>query len=126
MPYSVRKADGLIWIRLAGEMTTDELLGMMDEIVAVEDANPAPIDRIADMTDLASAGISGDDLRLLTLVRQSRPVRGPTRLAIAAPGDAEFGFGRMYQMMNERPDFAIEVFRSMEAALAWLAEGKKR
>jgi hypothetical protein len=43
-----------------------------------------------------------------------------SRIAIVAPSDEFFGFGRMYQALRAESRVEVGVFRELEAAEAWL------
>jgi hypothetical protein len=68
---------------------------------------------------------SGDRVRALADLASAMDVPGASsRLAIVAPQDLAYGFARMfetYRTMNQSGVKVVSVFRSMQAALDWLA-----
>jgi len=68
------------------------------------------IERVRELA-ARSAGMDGDS--------------PPSRFAIVAPTEEAFGLGRMYQTyrsLDERSTKQVGVFRTMEEAMAFLAE----
>jgi hypothetical protein len=67
---------------------------------------------------------SSESARGLADLASTMDVAGaPSRLAIVAPQDFAYGLARMYaayRMLHPRGEKAVQVFRSMEAALDWL------
>jgi hypothetical protein len=93
-----------VWSRpdLAGY---HEVMDMTD-VIAIDTPSPT---RVRDLASLSAA--------MDTHVPASK-------FAIVAPGDVAFGFGRMFaahREANPRSQKEVAVFRSMEAALKWLA-----
>jgi len=48
------------------------------------------------------------------------------RIALLAPGDAMYGYSRMYIALatNQREDYQIQVFRNESDARSWIASGR--
>ena len=42
-------------------------------------------------------------------------------MAIVAPEDMEFGMSRMYELLTTVPGWTVQVFRTLDEAIAWLA-----
>jgi len=87
----------------------DELIDMS----AVSKIELVSVDRIADLANL-SASMDAPDL--------------PSKLAIIATEDLHFGLGRMYESrreMAQKSNKVVRVFRALEEALQWLADGNQ-
>lgn len=121
MAYSVALDGGIIRIRLYGTFGRDDLLNLDAEVSAVEHSSPAPFDRITVIEGAAEDGLTPEHVRELVRTRRARPLIGPTRSALVAARDAEYGFARMYEMLYDRPGLTIRVFRAADEAMAWLA-----
>lgn len=78
---------------------------------------------LIDDTQLDISSMTGRDIRDAITVSQLRgDVFGQSRIAIYTPNDLEFGFNRMWQSWVEGViDASVRVFRSRDAAMAWLA-----
>lgn len=50
--------------------------------------------------------------------------RAGHRMALVVPTDEAFGMARMYELMGQREDNGVGVFRTMSEAEAWLAAGR--
>ena len=82
----------------------DELMDMSD----VEEIDLPSLERVRELAQL-SASMDAD--------------ASPSRFAIVAPKDFAFALGRLYEAhrsLDERSRKAVNVFRKLEEALAWL------
>lgn len=116
--YRIDPERRLMMITLAGRVTGDELDAFSERVRHDPAYDPAWA-ALVDASEMNPAGLSTQALR----ARAAVPRRNPTRVAIVAPADVVFGLARMFQMMSEGRGNHIEVFRGMDDALAWLAEG---
>jgi hypothetical protein len=71
---------------------------------------------------------SADRIRQLARLSAGMDAAMTSKLAIVAPGDFEFGLGRMYEAFRELQSGTkqVNVFRSLEEALAWLGQSPTR
>lgn len=78
---------------------------------------------LIDATEAETSDASGDAVR--GYARQAAKnvdstVHHSSKVAIAAPNDEFYGFGRMYQMLREGSPVEVRVFRSRNEAEQWL------
>jgi hypothetical protein len=52
--------------------------------------------------------------------RQFVNISAPPKVAVVAPGDLSFGLARMCEVFSDEAPWRFEVFRTADAALAWL------
>lgn len=81
------------------------------------------LDDLIDLRAVTQMGVTGPGLhRLIAMYDQRESVGHQTRCAIVAPTDVLYGVSRMFQSLRgaETPD-EIEIFRSLDEALVWLA-----
>ena len=76
-----------------------------------------------DCTAVTTVAVTGACIRQLATVSVFQP---GTPRALVAPGPTMYGLARMFQALRGLHGELIAVFREMEAACAWLEEGRGR
>ena len=69
--------------------------------------------------------LAAEAVRDLAMFNQDLEVPDDSRLAIVVAQDVQFGVARMYQAWADQSDYAVEVFRDPDDAVAWLRGGSK-
>ena len=54
-----------------------------------------------------------------------RAINEPIRSALVASKPVQFGFARMFQMLNDNPRVQIRIFGSLEEAHQWLRSSRR-
>lgn len=121
--YQIDSVRRLVRVTLRGRLTGDELLKFQREVWSRPEVQG--FDELVDASgielDISSRLTS--DLRGLAEIAASMDSPSASKLAIVASDDFGFGLGRMYATYREataQGTRAVEVFREMEPALAWL------
>ncbi|HEY7728303.1 MAG TPA: hypothetical protein VID50_07590 [Candidatus Eisenbacteria bacterium] len=122
MPFEIAIQGGIFRARLFGVVTGEDLVRFADEAGAMEDAAPAPMDRVADITEVESFEITYSDVLALAIQRRARRFDRPVRSALIAREPVEVGFARMFQTLNDNPQIEMRVVEDLEEALRWFAE----
>jgi hypothetical protein len=116
LTYYIDPAAGLITMTAHGDITFQDLRTTL--AVMHDDPQFSPsFDRLWDLRD-GHPTLRGPEVR--ALARVVGQFIGGRRSAIAAPSDVAYGLSRMYSTLLE-DTIAVEVFRNMEDARAWLA-----
>jgi hypothetical protein len=111
----------LAWVR--GTLTDDDVFGYQSDLWSRPEVSG--YNELIDMTDVEHIAMPSSD-RVPDLAALSAEMDPPdvfSKFAIVAPSDLAFGLGRRYatyRELNSRSTKKVGVFRSMEAALAWL------
>ena len=126
MAIEVRMVDDIMHVRLHGALTSEDLLVLGNEVLAIEHAMAVPPSRITDMTGLESLQIAFPEIHALAERRRTMPLAAPIKSAIVAGTDVQYGMARMYQTLNDHPEITLEIFRDRAAALEWLARSDAR
>lgn len=122
MPITVQRDD-------ARRRRTVTLAGPVDytdvrQFVATHSPDQHQHDLLVDLREANLAFLSSNDtLQLAKLAGHRFPAERYRRVAIVAPSDETFGTARMYATHREATGLVPRVFRSLEAAEAWLSEG---
>lgn len=123
--YRIDRDQSVLIATISGTLTEREIFAYQDEVLAHPELSR--FDELIDMTAIRAvespAPIAGRVQELAGAAASRDDVRGQTRLAIAAPGDLAFGLGRMYatyRSMQPGSTRVVQVFRSMDEAIAWL------
>ena len=104
-----------------GPITDRELLDAYTALLA-DPAYDASYDDFIDLREVTHMGVTSAGLhRLIGMYDERESMGFSTRGAILAPTDVLYGVSRMFQTMRgeDHPD-ELEVFRTLDASLAWL------
>ena len=113
----------LVVTRAVGTLTDDEVFAYQHDVWSRQEV--AGYDELIDMSAVEHVAVPSPDriVRLASVSAGMDVGMPPTRLAIIAPRDFEFGLGRMYgahREMDSRNTKRVGVFRSRAEAQAWL------
>lgn len=121
--YDIHHDRKLVHAILEGLVTDSDVFGYQNEVWSRSDV--AGYDELVDATGVTEFEfVPAERIRQLAIL--SAQMDAPphaSKLAIVAPGDAQFGMGRMYQIYREletKGKKLIKVFRSSYEALKWL------
>jgi hypothetical protein len=107
----------------SGVLTGRDLLEADERLQAELEANPAFRYLLVDHSAVPEENVDTKSLKALAASSRDRLTAMPEGLvAIVAPSDVLFGLSRMWAMMAEQPNLAIEVTRTRETAIAWLEQ----
>ncbi len=122
--YVIDHARRVVVARGRGALTREDIYAYQNGAWPREDVTG--YDEIVDMTNVETIVLPNPE-RMRELAAHSAAMDPPGvrggRFAIVAPSDYAFGLGRMYQAFRDlEPQSAkrVEVFRTMEEALAFL------
>ncbi len=99
-----------------GIITDQDLLGHARSLARDPQFRPT-MKQLYDFRDVVDQDIGG--ATVLELANLS-PFGSGARRAIIVRGDAAFGMARMFQILRDRAQDEIQVFRELEASLNWL------
>jgi hypothetical protein len=119
--YQIDRGTQTIRTRCVGPVTMEEVVEHFRALEVDPDC-PGCVDVLLDLTELTTAPQS-HQLRAVT--QQIDRIRGRVRFgacAIAACTDELYGMARMFQVFAEEQFRETNVFRSVDAAEAWLSE----
>jgi len=122
MPIRHRYDPGMrtLFVTAEGEIGDDEFLAWGQQ-VAADEAIPAGRLELIDLRRLELPDVSSETLRRVAdAFRQRDRTQFETKIAVVASSDLAFGLSRMYQAYRSDAPIALEVFRDMDAARAWL------
>ena len=75
---------------------------------------------MTDLTALDRIDVGFEEVFALAMKRGERKVLTPIRSALVANRPVQFGFARMFQMLNDNPRIQIRIFGNLEEAQRWL------
>src|SRR6185369_9544604 len=99
MPYEFRDEGTYYYARLSGSLDRAELNAMTQEVERLEDAG-VMLDRITDLTSVERIDVGFEEVFAVAQRRAERRVATPIRSALVANRPVQFGFARMFQMLN--------------------------
>jgi hypothetical protein len=124
MPFEIRDEGGFHSARLFGVLDHADLNAVSAEVDRLEDAG-AMKDRLTDLTGLDRIDVGFEEVFALAHRRAQRPIRSPVRSALVASKPVQFGFARMFQMLNDNPRIQIRIFGSLQEAEQWLRSSRR-
>ena len=124
MPYEFRDEGTYYYARLSGSLDRAELNAMTQEVERLEDAG-VMLDRITDFTSVERIDVGFEEVFAVAQRRAERRVATPIRSALVANRPVQFGFARMFQMLNDNPRIQIRIFGSLEEAQQWMNSSRR-
>ena len=119
MPFEISDEGNFHSIRLFGALDRADLDAVMTEVERLEDAGVLR-DRLTDLTALDHIDVGFEEVFALAVKRGERKVSAPIRSALVANRPVQFGFARMFQMLNDNPRILIRIFGNLAEAQRWL------
>lgn len=119
MPFEISDEGNFHSARLFGVLDRADLNAVMNEVVRLEDEGVLR-DRLTDLTALDRIDVGFEEVFALAANHAERNVPAPIRSALVANRPVQFGFARMFQMLNDNPRIQIRIFRNLEEAQQWL------
>ena len=119
MPFEISDEGTFHSARLFGVLDRADLNAVMDEVQRLENEGILG-DRLTDLTALERIDVGFEEVFALAVKRGERKVSAPIRSALVANRPVQFGFARMFQMLNDNPRVQIRIFGNREEAQQWL------
>jgi hypothetical protein len=119
MPFEIHDEGKFHSARLFGVLDRSDLNAVMKEVQRLEDEGLMR-DRLTDLTALDRIDVGFEEVFALAVRRAERKVTAPIRSALVAVRPVQFGFARMFQMLNDNPRIQIRIFGNLEEAQQWL------
>ena len=119
MPFEISDEGNFHSARLFGVLDPADLNAVMQEVERLEDEGVLR-DRLTDLTALDRIDVGFEEVFALAAKRAERRVAAPIRSALVANRPVQFGFARMFQMLNDNPRIQIRIFGNLEEAQRWL------
>jgi hypothetical protein len=124
MPFEIRDEGKYFSARLFGILDREDLNAVTAEVERLEDEGP-PKDRLTDFTALDRIDVGFEEVFALAMRRAQRKVTAPIRSALVANRPVQFGFARMFEMLNDNPRIQIRIFGTLEEAQQWLQSSRR-
>ena len=119
MPFEISDEGNFHSARLFGVLDPADLNAVMKEVHRLEDEGLLR-DRLTDLTALDRIDVGFEEVFALARERADRRVAAPIRSALVANRPVQFGFARMFQILNDNPRIQIRIFDNREEAQRWL------
>jgi hypothetical protein len=121
--YRFEAATRTVRIEISGVITEAELIEVARKLSTDPDLPPGHRELI-DLTGVEQTDVSPAALRLVAgWFSGTDQVANRGRVAVCAPADLAFGLSRMYEVFRQPSGIHLRVFRTIEEARVWLAEG---
>lgn len=116
--YEIDREKGLMVTRASGTISASDFFEYVDTILA--DPANEQCDELLILEEIDVEQISAGDIRGAARRSANLSRDDDFRVAVVAPGDADFGLSRMFQAFRELGDERMAVFRSIQDACDWL------
>jgi hypothetical protein len=120
MPFDVFMEGARMSIRVHGTVTAQDLVDLVEQVAALESAQPTAPDRIVDVTQAEATNAGFPEVLALAQRRRTAELRNPVRSAVVTGNDAQYGMARMYQTLSDHPQVTLRIFKSLSEATDWL------
>ena len=124
MPFEIRDEGKYYYARLSGFLDRAELNAVTQEVERLEDAGVIT-DWITDLTLLDRIDVGFEEVFAVAQRRAQRKVVAPIKSALVANRPVQFGFARMFQMLNDNPRIHIRIFGNLQEAQQWLHSSRR-
>ncbi len=122
LSYTIDEAARLVWLRYEGEVTAEEFAATMRAVFADRRYGPG----FSLLSDRLSAEVSSAEYARTAaeFLAQHANSFGGSRWATVVNSPVAFGIARMMDTLSDGLPVTFRVFTDLDAALAWLAEGR--
>ncbi len=124
MAFLVETDVGFLRLKLYGPIAGADLFGMLGELSRLERELPHVPHRLIDLTEITASEVKAEEVREIAARRRASRFKNGFRSAIAAAKPAQLGYARMFQILNEHAEIEIQIFPTVEEAVAWLRAAK--
>jgi hypothetical protein len=120
--YVIDKQNKLVVATVTGVLTLDEVLATRRQLMSDPDFDPS-LSQLADLSAVTELDLTAVELKMLA---ETSPFSLTSRRAFVGERPEVYGLARMYSIMRGlRGDQEIHVFRTRDAALAWVLKKHK-
>ena len=114
--YSIDKKNRIVMSTITGEFTFTEALAHQRDLSKDKDFDPT-FAHIVDFTHASLDKISAEEVRQFA---HRSIFSQDARRAVVLPNLADYGFGRMYEMLRDLQGQTVRAFRTLHEALKWV------
>lgn len=126
MPFVITTQGDLLLITLRGAFTGRDLVELFNSVREVEARLPFSPHRLTDLTEATGPAITHHDIAHTVGLMKFIRYHNPHKSAVVAPGLLQYGFARMFQMLNTNPQVEVGVFRDISSARLWFQEAEEK
>ena len=119
MPFEVTVTDAILFARLHGVFTPQELNHLAAEAEIAEASHPVSLDRLTDLTAVERFEVGFREIYYFAIRRSSQRFSRVVKSAIVVQEPVQHGIARMYEALNENPQIQIRILRSIAEAKEW-------
>ena len=120
MPFQLDRLPEFYVLALKGALSAEDLQLIAVRAAQLEDAETVIPPRLIDMTDVESVSVGFAEVLALASQRRARNYPNAFKCAFLVGGEVQKGYARMYQTLNDNPQFRVRIFNSRADAEAWL------
>ncbi len=125
MQYTIDVNERPWRVVLSGTMTIRDLLELRSLIMEIDESNSVASNGLVDLRSLSNTDIDNGSVSGLARALRSRPLPNTERVALLAGTPIQYGFARMFQMLNDNWHVEVGVFENEKDALDWLSNQAK-
>jgi hypothetical protein len=121
MSYQLTAETALFRLVFIDNITSRDLVALTQAIAALERTRSVAPNRLTDLSQVAEPHMTYADMLDFVECRKAQRLPNRVKSAIVAPRPVQFGFARMFQILNDHPQIVIQIFPTVTEAEAWLA-----
>ncbi len=120
MSFRIDRLPEYFSLTMTGVLTAQDLQLMAVRAAQMEDAEPVILPRLIDMTEVETVTVGFAEVLALATQRRTRQYANPFKCAFLVGTEVQKGYARMYQTLNDNPQFRVKIFHSRPEAEEWL------
>jgi hypothetical protein len=124
MPFELTTPGAVLFARLFGVFTAQELNHMADEAEIAEASHSVSLDRLTDLTAVERFDVGFREIYYFAIRRSAQRFSRVVKSAIVVRDPEQHGIARVYEALNENPQIQIRILRSVTDATEWFADPK--
>ena len=120
MPISINynRKENVIYTKAEGEIKLDDIFSYFSSLANLELKKGYCV--FADYSD-ASPELSNEDIRTMAMHRKRMvKTNDKIKVAVTCEKDLSFGLGRMYEMLADKNNYHVTIFRDQAEGRKWL------
>jgi hypothetical protein len=121
VPFQLTAETALFRLVFIDDITSRDLTSLAGAIAALERTRSVAPNRLTDLSQVVEPHLTYAAMLDFVACRKAQQLPNRVKSAIVAPQPVQYGFARMFQILNDHPLITIQIFPTLAEAEAWVA-----
>jgi len=119
MPFSLRlePETGIVIATCSGDLGLNDAKGGAAAYWENPECSGRPV--VWDFRSAHLNVVASEVREIARFILERQPPTPPSKVAFVTASDADFGLGRMFEMVREHPSTQVRIFRDYDEAVSW-------